>query len=50
MQRLKTEDRNIIERSGQEATYEKLTDKKLRVNQRKAAGVKYLQRSHIRTR
>lgn len=36
MQKLKTEDRNIIQRSMQEAAYEALTDKKLRVNQRKA--------------
>lgn len=37
MQKLKTGDRNIIQRSMQEAAYEALTDKKLRVNQRKAA-------------
>lgn len=37
MQRLKNGDRNIIQRSMQEADYETLTDKKLRVNQRKAA-------------
>lgn len=37
MQKLKTGDRNIIQRSMQEAAYEALTDKKLRVNQRKVA-------------
>ena len=41
MQKLTTKDRNIVERSRQEAAYGRLIDKKFRVNQRKAAGAKY---------